>query len=119
MAQVLSLAGFSAGGEVWRPLLQSLMSVLSDYSQATPEDMVGVLHELVKAGLSIRNLSGNADPRYRGALICRWEGDSVAAIAFIKIPRRLCDGGCAIDICRSDKENRIDTFEVILVSSWN
>ena len=78
-----------------------------------------MLHELVKAGLRMHDLTCNRDPELRGVLIYRREGDNVAAIAFITIPRKICGDGCAVNVCRFDEENRIDTLEVKLVSSWN
>jgi hypothetical protein len=119
MARVLFLQVGSSAGGVCALLQQSIRSVLSDYSQAVPEDLVDVLWELARAGLGIRNLTCNADPERQGILIYRREGDNLGAVALIKIPRKLCDGGCAVNICRFDKGNRIDTLEVKLVSSWN
>ena len=95
-----------------------VMSVLSDYSEVAPEDMVDMSYELAKAGFRVHDLTGNADPEQRGVLIYRKTGDGVAAIAFMKIPRKLLNG-VAVDIFRFDKGNRIDTFEVKLVDSWN
>ena len=64
------------------------------------------------------DLTRNPDPIDRGILISRRTGDSVTAIAFMKVPRDLSDG-VAVDVCRFDKENRVDTFEVKLVNLSN
>ena len=87
------------------------MSVLSDYSEVAPGDIVDMSYELAKVGFKLHDLTGNADPEHRGVLISRREEDNVSPIAFIKTPRKLLDG-IAVDICRFDKQNSIDTFEV-------
>ena len=99
-------------------LQQFIISVLSDYSETAPEDIVDLAYELEKAGFRMHDLTRSTDPELRGVVIYRREGDSLAAIALMKTPRHLRDG-VAVDICRFDRENRIDTFEVKLVSPWN
>jgi len=100
-------------------LQQSVRMVLSDYSDTVPEDMVDMLYELAKTGLRIHDLTREADPGRQGMLISRGRGEEITAVAFIRIPRKLCGGGLAVDICRFDRENRIDTLEMKPVTSWN
>lgn len=119
MAKVFFLQAGSPAGGVCTLLQQSVRSVLSDYSDAVPEDMVDMLYELAKSGLRIHDLTHEADPKRQGMLISRGSGENITLIAFIRIPRKLFGGGLAVDICRFDKENRIDTLEMKPVTSWN
>ena len=96
MARIFSLQVGSPVG-VDALLQQFIASVLSDYSEVAPEDIVDTSYELVKAGFTMHDFTHNADPDHRGILICRSDGDNVAAIAFMKIPREL-SGGVAVDI---------------------
>jgi hypothetical protein len=98
---------------------KSLMSVLSDYSETAPTNLGGTLWELMKAGFKIRDLARETDPDRRGVLIYKAEGEGVTPIAFIATPRKLYGGGCAIDVCRFDRGNRIDTFKIKPISPWN
>ena len=91
-------------------LQQSIISVLADYSETPREDMSDLIFELEKAGLSMHDLTREADPEYRGIFICRGAGDDRAPIAFVEIPRELGAGGFAVDICRFDRENRTYTL---------
>ena len=119
MARLIFLQnrGSSVDG-VYVLLRQFAISVLSDYSDAAPRDMADIPRELAKAGLSMHDLTRNPAPEDRGILISRRKGDHVKAIAFMTVPRDL-SSGVAVDICRFDKENRIDTFEVKLINLSN
>jgi hypothetical protein len=118
MAHVLFLQGGPPSKGVYALLQQFVMSVLSDYSETAPEDIADLAYELAKAGFRMHDMTCSADPELRGVLIYRREKDSLSAIAHMKTPRQLRNG-VAVDICRFDKENRIDTFEVKLANPWN
>ncbi len=100
-------------------LQQSVKMVLSDYSDNVPDGMVDMLFELAKKGLRIHDLTHESDPKQQGMLISKGKGEDITAVAFIGIPRKLTGGGLAVDICRFDRENRIDTLEMKPVTSWN
>jgi hypothetical protein len=110
-------------GSAWKGIRllfeKSFMSVLSDYSETAPGTLAGVLSELRKAGFRICGLAGQAGPEHQGLLVCRGKGLNITAIAFIAMPKKLHGGGFAIDVRRFDKENRIDTFTIKPVISWN
>jgi len=97
---------------------KSLLSVLLDYSEAVPETLGGVLWGLIQAGFKIRDLTRDGASGHRGILIYRTEGDNVVPVAFVTTPRKL-PGGCAIDVCRFDRGNRIDTFKIKPKDYWN
>jgi len=118
MARVIFLQNCGASVDGVHVLLrQFVISVLADYSEAAPRDMVDIPCELAKAGLRMHDLTRNPAPEDRGILISRRKGDNVIAIAFMKVPRDL-SSGVAADICRFDKD-RIDTFEVKLINLSN
>ena len=98
---------------------RSFMSILIDYSEAVPETLGGVLWGLIKAGFKIRDLTREGAEGHRGILIYKAEGDNVVPISFVTTPRKLSDGGCAIDVVRFDRGNRIDTFKIKPKNYWN
>ena len=98
---------------------KSFMSVLADYSEAAPATLGGVLWELTRAGFKVRDMTREEDPKHRGVLIYRTHGENITVIAFVTTPRNLPRGGSAIDVCRFDRKNRIDTFRIKPVNYWN
>ncbi len=100
-------------------LEKAFMSVLSDYTETDPNDVAEVLSELMKTGFRIYDLTSEDDPGHQGVLISKDKGDGIAPVAFVTVPRKLRDGGLAIDIHRFDKANWIDTLEMKPVSSRN
>ncbi len=100
-------------------LQQSIISVLADYSETPREDMFDLIFELEKAGLSMHDLTREADPEYRGIFICRGAGDNKVPIAFVEMPRELGAGGFAVDVCRFDRDNKTYTMVMKPVDSPN
>ncbi len=95
-----------------------MLSILSDYSEVAPEGIVDVSYELAKAGFKMHDMTSSRYPDLRGVFIYRWQGKTLKPVALMKTPRKIADG-VAVDICRFDRGNRIDTFEVKLTASCN
>ena len=100
-------------------LRQSILTVLSDYSETAHEDISDLMHELDRAGLTVHDLTGEAGSEYQGVFICRRTGTDVAPVALIKIPRELDAGGFAVDICRFDRDNKTYTLVMKPLNSPN